>query len=44
LLSICSATVRQSYRDIAMVIVVGPLIALIALVVAITLGKAFGSF
>jgi hypothetical protein len=32
---------RQSYRNIAMVIVVGPLIAL---VVAITLGKAFGSF
>ena len=41
LLSICGATMRQSYRDIAMVIVVGPLIAL---VIAIALGKAFGSF
>ncbi|MGB8432785.1 MAG: GntP family permease, partial [Burkholderiales bacterium] len=41
LLSICGATMRQSYRDIAMVILVGPLLAL---VVAIALGKAFGSF
>jgi H+/gluconate symporter-like permease len=41
LLTICGATMRQSYRDIAMVILVGPLLAL---VVAIALGKAFGSF
>jgi H+/gluconate symporter-like permease len=41
LLSICGATMRGSYRDIAMVIVVGPLLAL---VVAIALGKAFGGF
>jgi hypothetical protein len=32
---------RGSYRDIAMVILVGPLLAV---VVAIALGKAFGSF
>jgi hypothetical protein len=32
---------RQSYRDIAMVTLVGPLLA-VAVVVA--LGKAFGSF
>ena len=41
LLSICGATMRQSYRDIAMVILVGPLLAVVA---AIALGKAFGSF
>lgn len=41
LLSICGATMRGSYRDIAMVILVGPLLAV---VVAIALGKAFGSF
>ena len=41
LLSICGATMQQSYRDIAMVILVGPLLAV---VVAIALGKAFGSF
>jgi H+/gluconate symporter-like permease len=41
LLTICGSTMRDSYRDIAMVILVGPLIAL---VVAIALGKAFGSF
>jgi len=41
LLAICGATMRQSYRDIAMVILVGPLLAVI---VAIALGKAFGSF
>jgi H+/gluconate symporter-like permease len=41
LLSICGATMRQSYRDIAMVILVGPLLAV---VVAVALGKAFGSF
>ena len=40
-LSICGATMRQSYRDIAMVILVGPLLAVVA---AIALGKAFGSF
>jgi H+/gluconate symporter-like permease len=41
LLSICGATMRQSYRDIAMVILVGPLLAVI---VAVALGKTFGSF
>ena len=41
LLSICGATMRQSYRDIAMVILVGPLLAVI---VVIAVGKTFGSF
>jgi hypothetical protein len=41
LLSICGATMQKSYRDIAMVILVGPLLAV---VVAVALGKAFGSF
>lgn len=41
LLSICGSTMKKSYRDIAMVILVGPLLAV---VVAIALGKAFGSF
>jgi H+/gluconate symporter-like permease len=41
LLSICGATMRGSYRDIAMVILVGPLLAV---VVVIALGKTIGSF
>ena len=41
LLSICGATMRSCYRDIAMVILVGPLLAVI---VVIALGKTFGSF
>jgi H+/gluconate symporter-like permease len=41
LLSICGATMKGSYRDIAMVILVGPLLAV---VVAIALGKTFGAF
>jgi H+/gluconate symporter-like permease len=41
LLSICGTTQRQSFRDIAMVGVLGPILAL---AVAIALGKAFGSF
>jgi H+/gluconate symporter-like permease len=41
LLAICGATHRGSYRDIAMVMVVG---TILALVVIITLGKLIGSF
>jgi H+/gluconate symporter-like permease len=41
LLGICGTTMRSSYRDIAMVILVGPLLAV---VVAIALGKVFGAF
>ena len=41
LLAICSATQRESYREIMMVGLVGPLIALI---VVIVLGKPFGAF
>jgi H+/gluconate symporter-like permease len=41
LLSICGATMRQSYRDIAMVILVGPLLAV---VIVVALAKTFGSF
>jgi H+/gluconate symporter-like permease len=41
LLGICGATMRGSYRDMAMVTVVGPLLALI---VVIALGGAFGAF
>jgi H+/gluconate symporter-like permease len=41
LLAICGSTHRQSYLDIVMVAIVG---ALIALVVVIALGSAFGSF
>jgi H+/gluconate symporter-like permease len=41
LLAICGSTHRESYLDILMVAIVG---ALIALVVVIALGSAFGSF
>jgi H+/gluconate symporter-like permease len=41
LLAICGATQRGSYREIMMVGLVGPLIALI---VVIALGKLFGAF
>ena len=41
LLAICGATQRGSYREIMMVGLVGPLIALTAV---IALGKLFGSF
>ncbi len=41
LLAICSTTHRGSYRDIAMVMVVG---TILALAVIITLGKLIGSF
>ena len=41
LLAICGATQRRSYREIMMVGLVGPLIAL---TVVILLGKLFGSF
>src|SRR6516165_6206663 len=41
LLAICGATQRGSYRDIMMVGLIGPLIALTAVIV---LGKPFGSF
>jgi len=41
LLAICGATQRRSYREIMMVGLVGPVIALI---VVIALGKLFGSF
>ena len=41
LLAVCGATHRESYRDIVMVGIVG---AIVALVVVIVLGSAFGSF
>ncbi|MBK5927048.1 GntP family permease [Rhodobaculum claviforme] len=41
LLTICGLTHREAYRDIAMVAVVGPIVALVVL---IALGTAFGSF
>jgi H+/gluconate symporter-like permease len=41
LLAICGATQRGSYREIMMVGLMGPLIALVAVIV---LGKLFGSF
>ena len=41
LLSICKLTHRQSYLDIFMVAVAGPIVALVAL---ITLGTLVGSF
>jgi H+/gluconate symporter-like permease len=41
LLAICGATQRGSYREIMMVGLVGPLIALVAVIM---LGKLFGSF
>jgi H+/gluconate symporter-like permease len=41
LLAICEATQRGSYREIMMVGLIGPLIAL---AMVITLGKLFGAF
>jgi H+/gluconate symporter-like permease len=41
LLSVCSCTHKESYLDIAMVAIVG---ALVALAVVIVLGTLFGSF
>ena len=41
LLAICGRTHRESYPDIAVVAVAGPLVALVVL---IALGSAFGSF
>ena len=41
LLAVCGATHRESYRDIAMVAMVGQLLAL---ALAITLGSTLGSF
>lgn len=41
LLAVCGSTHRKSYFDIAMVVIVG---ALLALIVVIALGSAFGSF
>jgi H+/gluconate symporter-like permease len=41
LLAVCGSTHRQSYFDIAMVGIVGPVLALVAV---IALGSAFGSF
>ena len=41
LLSVCGSTHRESYRDILIVGIVGPIIALIAV---IALASAFGSF
>jgi H+/gluconate symporter-like permease len=41
LLSVCGATHRDSYSDIIMAVIVGPVLAL---VVVIALGSAFGSF
>jgi H+/gluconate symporter-like permease len=41
LLAVCGSTHRESYRDIVVTVIVGPLLALAAV---ITLGSAFGSF
>ena len=41
LLAVCGATHKESYMDLAMVVIVG---ALLALAVVIALGTAFGSF
>jgi hypothetical protein len=41
LLAVCGTTHRESYFDIVMVAIVG---AILALVVVIVLGTAFGSF
>jgi H+/gluconate symporter-like permease len=41
LLSVCGATHRESYSDIIMTVIVGPILALVAV---IALGSAFGSF
>jgi H+/gluconate symporter-like permease len=41
LLAVCGCTHRESYRDIAIAAIVGPIVAL---VVVIALGSMFGSF
>jgi H+/gluconate symporter-like permease len=41
LLAVCGATHRESYKDVAAVVILGPVIALAAVV---ALGSAFGSF
>jgi H+/gluconate symporter-like permease len=41
LLSVCGTTHRESYGDVVMTVIVGPVIALVAV---IALGAAFGSF
>jgi H+/gluconate symporter-like permease len=41
LLAVCGSTHRESYRDIVIVGIVGPIIALVALII---LGSIFGSF
>jgi H+/gluconate symporter-like permease len=41
LLAVCGATHRQSYFDLVMVCIVGPILALVAVIV---LGTVFGSF
>jgi H+/gluconate symporter-like permease len=41
LLAVCGSTHRESYSDIVMAVIVGPIIALAAV---IALGSAFGSF
>src|SRR5215468_9083320 len=41
LLAVCGSTHRESYRDIVMVAIVGPIVALVAV---IALGSTFGSF
>jgi H+/gluconate symporter-like permease len=41
LLAVCGSTHRESYRDIVMAVIVGPILALVAV---IALGSMFGSF
>jgi H+/gluconate symporter-like permease len=41
LLAVCGSTHRESYRDIVIVGIIGPIIALVAIIM---LGSAFGSF
>ena len=41
LLAVCGSTHRESYFDIVMAVIVGPIIALVAV---IALGSVFGSF
>jgi H+/gluconate symporter-like permease len=41
LLAVCGSTHRESYRDIVIVGIVGPIIALAAIII---LGSSFGSF
>jgi H+/gluconate symporter-like permease len=41
LLAVCGSTHKDSYLDIAMAVIVGPIVALVAV---IALGTAFGSF